>query len=646
MKRSTAHRREVLGLAIGLFLVAIAMAGALVSSYQLWYARDRVSHTLRVRSKLTLLLSQIQDAEAGQRGYLITGDVAHLQPYHNARAQVAAMLDRLARMTSDDASQQARVAALRPLIEARLANLGQSIELEHEEGYEAAAQRIRSGVGSEIMRQIRELIAQADGHEARLIAAREARALARWRWLVASALAGWSVGTVLVVMAALYAQRSWRVAQGAQRQFRALFESAPGAYLVLEPGRYQIVAVSDAYLSATMTRREEILGKTLFEVFPDDPADAQASGTRNLRASLQRVQATGRSDAMAVQHYPIRRRPADGGGFEQRWWSPLNSPVFGPDGELVYIIHRVEDVTPLVNAQQSDEPASEVHTLDRHAQHLMAAVLLRGQELQRANEQLRQSEEQLRRTNRELADFATIVSHDLKSPLRGVATLASWLRSDYQDKLDDQGREQLTQMVHRLRRMDRMVNEILEYARLGRREGRVMPVPLLRLVRDVVQDLASHQARVELAPDMPTVLGDPIRLRQVFQNLIGNAIKHNDHPHPWVGVTWADVGSDWKLLVADNGPGVEPRHETRIFRMFQTLAPSGTSDSTGVGLALVKRIVELAGGRVWVEPHTAGGSVFCFTWPKTPVGHDKTRTGAGQTAADGPNLALHQKEAS
>ncbi len=129
--------------------------------------------------------------------------------------------------------------------------------------------------------------------------------------------------------------------------FQALFESAPGAYLILTPNLF-IVAVSDAYLRATMTRREDILQRHLFDVFPDNPEDPEATGARNLRASLERVLATGAADAMAVQKYDIRQPNAAGGRFEERYWSPLNTPVLGPTGAVRYIVHYVEDVTELV----------------------------------------------------------------------------------------------------------------------------------------------------------------------------------------------------------------------------------------------------------------------------------------------------------
>src|SRR5262249_25060111 len=133
--------------------------------------------------------------------------------------------------------------------------------------------------------------------------------------------------------------------------FRVLFEAAPGLYLVLRPD-FSIVAVSEAYLQATMTNREDILGRGVFDVFPDNPDDPHADGVRNLRASLMRVLRDKVADNMPVQKYDIRRPAAEGGGYEVRYWSPVNSPVLGDDGELIYIIHRVEDVTEFVRLHQ------------------------------------------------------------------------------------------------------------------------------------------------------------------------------------------------------------------------------------------------------------------------------------------------------
>jgi signal transduction histidine kinase/DNA-binding response OmpR family regulator len=157
--------------------------------------------------------------------------------------------------------------------------------------------------------------------------------------------------------------------------FRALFESGPALYLVLDPS-LRIVAVSDAYLSATMTKRDDILGRELFDVFPDNPDDVEATGVSNLRASLDRVLQHRVADAMALQKYDIRRPIEEGGAFEVRYWSPLNSPVLDQRGEVVYVIHRVEDVTELVRLEQRGSEQD-------------ALILARSAELEKVNEELR-----------------------------------------------------------------------------------------------------------------------------------------------------------------------------------------------------------------------------------------------------------------
>src|SRR5947209_12380489 len=166
--------------------------------------------------------------------------------------------------------------------------------------------------------------------------------------------------------------------------FQALFQSAPGSYLVLTPD-LKIVAVSDAYLRATMTKRDEILGRGLFDVFPDNPDDPTATGVSNLRASLDRVLQNRAPDAMAVQKYDIRRPQSEGGGFEERYWSPVNSPVVGTGKEITYIIHRVEDATEFVRLKQQGARQRKLSKMLRtRAEELRKANKLRAEQLREA----------------------------------------------------------------------------------------------------------------------------------------------------------------------------------------------------------------------------------------------------------------------
>jgi PAS domain S-box-containing protein len=177
--------------------------------------------------------------------------------------------------------------------------------------------------------------------------------------------------------------------------FRTLFEFAPDLYLVLTEA-LTIVAVSETYLRATGTKRDEILGRRLFDVFPDNPADLTATGVSNLRSSLNRVMEDRVADAMAVQKYDIRRPESEGGGFEERYWSPSNFPVLGPNGEIIYIIHRVDDVTDYMRlTQKGIEQWNKTAQLTSRSEQMEQEILRRAQELQEANHELRKANERL-----------------------------------------------------------------------------------------------------------------------------------------------------------------------------------------------------------------------------------------------------------
>ena len=198
--------------------------------------------------------------------------------------------------------------------------------------------------------------------------------------------------------------------------FRSLFESSPSLCLVLSPD-LTIVAVSDAYLYATMTKREEILGRGIFEIFPDNPDDPTATGVHNLRASLQRVLQGHIADTMAVQKYDIRKPESEGGGFEERFWSPVNAPVLGPDNEVTYIIHRVEDVTDFVRSRQEEIQQKRVaEELRARAGQMESEIFLRAQEVQDANrrletvnQELARSEERFRSMVAGVKDYAILM---------------------------------------------------------------------------------------------------------------------------------------------------------------------------------------------------------------------------------------------
>ncbi|OHB64996.1 MAG: hypothetical protein A2Y76_14200 [Planctomycetes bacterium RBG_13_60_9] len=196
--------------------------------------------------------------------------------------------------------------------------------------------------------------------------------------------------------------------------------------------------------------------------------------------------------------------------------------------------------------------------------------------------------------------------------------MADWLSTDYADRFDEQGKEYLTLLAGRVDRMQGLIDGVLQYSRVGRTEQATVPVDLGRLLSEIVENLgAPEKISVQIDGDLPTVDADPTRITQVFQNLLSNAIKYMDKPQGNITVGCVEEDGFWKFSVSDNGPGIEQKHFDRIFKLFQTLASRDDRESTGVGLTIAKKIVEMYGGRIWVESEVGQGSTFFFTLPQT-----------------------------
>jgi light-regulated signal transduction histidine kinase (bacteriophytochrome) len=231
----------------------------------------------------------------------------------------------------------------------------------------------------------------------------------------------------------------------------------------------------------------------------------------------------------------------------------------------------------------------------------------------------------LETANRELRDFAYVVSHDLKAPLRGIAHLAQWLGEDYGERLDGEGHDMLNMLVGRVKRLENLIEGILEYSRIGRTNTEEEQVDLQYLVPAVIDSLsAPDHIQITITGMLPVIRANPIRILQVFQNLISNAIKFLDKPRGVIMITCEDMEGTWLFRIADNGPGIDTRHHERIFKIFQTLTPRDQRESTGIGLTLVKKIVKLYGGTVGVESTVGEGSTFWFTLPTTPSENPET----------------------
>lgn len=418
--------------------------------------------------------------------------------------------------------------------------------------------------------------------------------------------------------------------------FQTLFEKAPGLYLVLDPDLV-IVAASDAYLAATMTERAAIVGCPVFDVFPDNPDDPATEGVRNLKASLTRVVRERQHDAMSVQKYDVQRPDEEGGGFEERFWSPHNSPVLNDDGTIAYVIHQVLDVTEFIRHererdldQSSDSARLDAMEADvvRRARQVADA----GRALKEANEQLEALYERSQELDRLKTQFFSNVSHELRTPLALILAPAERVLADADLAPDDPMRRDLEVILRNARVLLAHVNDLLdtskiEAARLELDYAEFDLANLVRIVANSFETLAVDRAVhfVVVAPDgvVPAQV-DPGRVQQVLLNLLSNAFKFT----PADGTVRIELRSGpetdaVRVEVADSGPGISPDHRDEVFERFHQLESAVTRMRTGTGLGLhiARELVLLHGGSIGVADAPEGGALFVVELPvQAPAG--------------------------
>jgi PAS domain S-box-containing protein len=273
------------------------------------------------------------------------------------------------------------------------------------------------------------------------------------------------------------------------------------------------------------------------------------------------------------------------------WILVSADPVANDLGEIAYFVHIIRDITYRKKAEQT---------------------------LAKLNIELNKTVKDLETSNREHRDFAHIIAHDLKSPLRGIGSIADRLIRQYSNKLDDEGNNQLRLLIVRARRMSEFIDGILRYAEIGYVVEEQHDVDVNSLLTEIIgESIIPDNFEVAIEQPLPIVRGERLRLKQVFQNLLSNAIKYTDKPKGQIKIGCTEENTFWKFSVADNGCGIKEKYFEKIFEIFQTLTSRDKTESTGIGLTIVKKIVELYGGKVWVESKVNEGSTFFFTLPKT-----------------------------
>lgn len=408
-----------------------------------------------------------------------------------------------------------------------------------------------------------------------------------------------------------------------QLNFQKLFEGSPDLYLVLMPDRqFSIIAVSEAYLKATMTKRKDIIGKGLFEIFPDNPEDPTASGTANLKASLKRVVQKKVPDAMAVQKYDIKKPESEGGGFEERFWSPVNTPVLDDNGNLKCIIHRVEDVTEFMRLKKNGAEQLRLNnTLKAASERMENEIYVRSQQLQDANVKLRASETRLKELDTLKSQFFANVSHELRTPLSLIIGPASQILRD--QSLTEDVRANLNVILRNAETLLKHVNDLLDVARMEENKLKPMLVAgdLSKTLKFLMAnfDSVAREKKIIFGSEMPPALTlqfDPNMISRVILNLLGNAFKFTPE-NGTIDVRLKEEKKVVTLEVEDSGPGIPPEYREIVFERFRQLDGGSARKfgGTGLGLSIAKEFVLLHGGSIRISDGKNGGAKFVVTLP-------------------------------
>jgi PAS domain S-box-containing protein len=581
--RWSLNARVTVGFAIALAILAASAVISYRSTDQLVYTSLQVAHTQQVLESLENILVTMDDAETGQRGYLLTGKEYYLEPYEAARIRLSGVLKTLDELTSDESGRRRNLEKLTRLVRQKQQELAATIAMKRANKTDEVSWLLMSNLGKKQMDNIRVLIARMKASEKARIAARNALWEASARRTTQVVVFGVALG-LLILLAAVLAlnsesserSRAEKALRKSQARTKMLADSITDyAILMLDPeGR--ILSWSSGATRVMGYSAEEMLGQPFLCLFPPDEVAAGAP-----QKEIEKVLVNGREEA---EGWHLRK---DGTRF---WSNSVMVAIRNDKGQLQGFSRVMRDVTERKAAQE---------------------------EIEKLNHDLAQRASDLEAANKELEAFTYSVSHDLRAPLRHIDGFSQLLVDEYGPKLPEDARRYLNRIQNGARQMGLLADELLTLARIGRKEIRLQVTGLDSVVDEVVSDLKSeiNGRNVEWkVATLPFVECDPTLLKQVFVNLLSNAVKYTRPRDPAV----IEVGSvpdngHPAIFVRDNGVGFSMKYADKLFGVFQRLHRAEDFEGTGIGLATVQRIVHKHGGRIWAEAELDKGATFYFT---------------------------------
>jgi PAS domain S-box-containing protein len=587
------RRRRTIVSSIPVVCLAFGLGSWIIARQQAIASNIKINQSQAVISNTDHLLIEFLSAQAAIRGYYATREPQFLASYQNTIAELPNLFDQLQQTSQNRPNQIERLDTLNQLVgRARLLSQ-QTIETLGEQSFQPFQQQQLSvllGQDARLLQQMQTILQDLKAAEKRsLLASQQELQNIRYNTtIVMGVVAG--VGLIGAI-ATLYLldQLEQELRRGelqlreSQGHMQAIVDNVVDGILTLD-GQGYIETFNPAAVMMFGYQPDEVIGQTLGMLIEESIVNEKGHG--------KTVHLIDNNQILLDRPYRTKGKRKVGSAF------PIEITVTDMklDHQLIAIIRDVTE------RQQAE-----------------TAIRARANELVRLTETLAKTNEMLADRNRELDQFAYVASHDLKAPLRAIANLSEWIEEDLAGQVCDDVQHHISLLRNRVRRMQGLINGLLEYARAGRTKAPVETVQVDDLLQEVVDliDLPP-EFRVDIGSDMPTLKTRRVPLRQVFTNLISNAVKHHHRHDGRVTISARALDSNtYEFAISDDGPGIAPEHHEKIFNMFQMIGSRDTHESTGVGLAIVKKIIEIEGGIITLESEPEEGTTFHFTWNDT-----------------------------
>lgn len=532
-------------------------------------SRKLIIHTQEVIGQSYEILSKIEDVELGKRGYVITGDTLFLEPFVKSKKQILNHLTNLKLLTKDNPLQQARMNVLEELVNQELIFFKKVIELRSNQGFEEAKKAVATARGKILMDSIKSTIVDIRNEEQVLLNKRRQKNQDSID-SANSIIYFFQIMIVLFLVALFFValttfktrQKSQDILDKSNQRFTKIFNYSPVAMVITSIEEGQFMYVNDLYCETTGYSREELINKKV--------VDINMISVDERRKIHEKLKERGGKE----KDIELKIRRADGKIIEVFF----SMQILEIDGKMCYVYGLV-DIT-----------------------------------------ERKKIEEKLKEVNKELDSFTYSVSHDLRAPLRAISGYAKILNEDYSSVIDAEGRRVVNVISNNAKKMGQLIDDLLAFSRLGRQSIVSVRIDMTSIIQSIKEDLllfSNHNNIHITIQELINPTGDSNMIKVVMTNLLSNAIKYSSKKDEIL----IEIGSYRKeknivYYIKDNGAGFDMQYYDKLFGVFQRLHSTTEFEGTGVGLAIVQRIIKKHGGKVWAESKPDVGSTFYFSLPK------------------------------